>query len=65
MIQKFSKSETVKGSFKGISIHEGIFLDDETGETIDLVQKLTNLFGGEDVVFDLSATLKTDEELDI
>lgn len=65
MTTKFSKSETIKGLFKGLTIHSGKFLDDETGEAVDLIQKLTSLFDGEDVVFDLSATQKTDEELDI
>ncbi len=58
---KFTKTETIKGAYKGIAARNGQFFDEATGEIVDLAGELENIFG--DAPFDLTITLKTDEEL--
>ena len=64
MTLKSTTSKTTKSIIKDIMIHEGSFVDDESGEEIDLADYFSKVFGAE-VPFTISATLKEDEELDI
>lgn len=56
--------DTTKRDFKikGASIVNGEFYDES--EKKDLVELLTKTFG-ENAFFDISATLKTDEDIDV
>lgn len=56
--------DTTKRDFKikGASIVNGEFYDES--EKKDLVELLTKTFG-ENTFFDISATLKTDEDIDV
>lgn len=58
---KFTKTETIKGNYKGIGVRNGEFVDEATGEVIDLAGELESVYG--DMPFDLTITLKTDEEI--
>ena len=58
---KFTKTETIKGTYKGIGVRNGQFFDEATGEMIELAKELELVYG--DMPFDLAITLKTDEEL--
>ena len=64
-MNKFGKkTETIKGTVKGIVIHDGMIMDEDSGELVELAKFFKNLFG-EDTPFDLSVTLKSDEEIDV
>lgn len=58
---KFVKTKTIKGTYKGIIARNGQFVDEATGEVIELAKELEAIY--EDMPFDLNITLKTDEEL--
>lgn len=58
---KFTKTKTIKGTYKDIIIQDGQFADEETGEIIDLVGELHKIYG--DMAFDITTNLKIDEEL--
>ena len=60
----FKKSSSIKGVFKGIVIHEGMFMSEETGELVEVAQILARAYG-EDTPFDIMTTLKIDEDLDV
>ena len=45
---KFKKSSNISGKFKGILIHEGMFMDEETGEAVDLIGQLEKAYGDHD-----------------
>jgi len=61
---QFKKTSTTKGSFKGLVIHEGMFMDEETGEVVNVIDLISKAYG-DDIVFDLTTTLKIDEDLDV
>ena len=61
---QFKKTSTTKGSFKGLVIHEGMLMDEETGEVVNVIDLISKVYG-EDTVFDLTTTLKIDEDLDV
>ncbi len=58
---KFTKTETIKGTYKGIGVRNGQFFYEATGEVVDLAAELEAVYG--DLPFDLNIALKTDEEL--
>ena len=58
---KFTKTKNIKGVYKNVVINEGQFVDEDTGEIIDLASQLKDVYG--EAAFDLTTTLKIDEEL--
>ena len=60
---QFKKSRTLKGTFKNVIIHEGVLMDEETGEAIDFISILSEVYGAN--AFDIATTLKTDEDIDV
>lgn len=58
---KFTKTKNIKGVYKSVVINEGQFVDEETGEVLDVVGQLRDVYG--DNAFDITTTLKIDEEL--
>ena len=58
---KFSKSTTTKGTIKGIATNGDVFMDDETGELIDLAAILYSVYG--DRAIDISTSMKFDDEV--
>lgn len=60
---QFKKSRTLKGTFKNVVIHEGALLDEDTGEAIDFINILSEVYG--ENAFDITTSLKTDEDIDI
>lgn len=58
---KFTKTKTIKGTYKGVVIQDGQFADEETGELINLAEELQKVYG--DLSFDITTNLKIDEEL--
>lgn len=58
---KFTKTRTIKGTYKSVVIQDGQFVDEETGEVIDLVSQLEDVYG--EATFDITTNLKIDEEL--
>lgn len=58
----FTKSTTTKGKFKDIiACPDGTFVDDESGEIIQLAQLLYEKYG--DSPIEIITTLKVDEEV--
>lgn len=55
---KFNKSNTITGTMKNICVVNGMFVDDETGEVVDLVSMLQQVFG--DNPFDMKVSRKSD-----
>ena len=55
---KFNKSNTITGTMKNICVVNGMFVDDETGEVVDLVSMLQQVFG--DSPFDMKVSRKSD-----
>lgn len=55
---KFSKSNTITGTMKNICVINGMFVDDETGEVVDLISLLQQEFG--DQPFDMKVSRKSD-----
>lgn len=60
---QFKKSRTLKGTFKNVVIYEGALLDEDTGEAIDFINILFEVYG--ENAFDITTSLKTDEDIDI
>ena len=58
---KFSKTTTTKGMIKNILIQERNFVDEETGEIVDLIDLLNPIYGCRP--FDISTSAKDEEEL--
>ena len=58
---KFTKTRTIKGNYKGIVIQDGQFVNEESGEVIDLAEELQSVYG--EFAFDITTNLKIDEEL--
>jgi len=57
----FKKQTTYTGKLKQLKIFDGNFVD-ESGEVINLVEILANVYG--DMAFDLSTTSKSEEDID-
>lgn len=57
----FKKQTTYAGKLKQLRIFDGNFVD-EAGETINLIEILSNVYG--DMAFDLSTTAKSEEDID-
>lgn len=58
----FQKTTTTKGKFKNIiACEDGTFMDDESGELIDLVTILHEKYGNSP--FELVTSLKEDEDI--
>lgn len=57
----FKKTTSTSGKIKNVVVHEGSFVDEETGDVIDLVKILGDVYG--DQPFDLSASAKVELEL--
>ena len=55
---KFNKSNNIVGTMKGVRVAYGAFIDDETGEAIDLAAQLEQVFGDEP--FDMKVSRKSD-----
>lgn len=60
---QFKKTSNISGKIKGLMIHDGVFINAETGERIDVVKQLQSVYGDE--TFDLSTSLKIDEDIDV
>lgn len=60
---QFKKSRTLKGMFKNVVIHEGMLMDEGTGEAVDFIKILHEVYG--ENPFDITTSLKTDEDIDI
>lgn len=58
---KFSKSGTVTGKLKFLAVNDGIFVDAETGEQIDLARIIESVVGTEP--FDMTLTQKSDTDI--
>lgn len=56
----FIKSTTLKGKYKNIIVTEDGFMDDETGESIDVINELHSIYG--DNPIEIVTTLKTEED---
>lgn len=59
----FKKSTSIAGKFKGIATDGHDFFDFETGEHLDLAKIFYDQYMN--TPFDLSSTVKQDEELDV
>jgi len=57
---KFTKTNSINGTIKGICVHNGCFMDDETGEIINLAEILEQQYG--DLAFDIKTSRKDDSE---
>ena len=57
------KSTSISGKFKNIMIHEGSFVDADTSEIVDIIGILEKAYG--DNSFDISTSMKEDEDIDI
>jgi len=57
---KFTKSVSLKGKYKGIIATEEGFMDDETGEAVDLCKELHSIYG--DTPIELTTNYKSDED---
>jgi len=58
----FTKNTVTKGKFKSIiACEDGTFMDDESGETIDLGKILFEKYGT--TPFELTTSLKVDEDV--
>ncbi len=57
----FTRNTVTKGKYKGIVATEDGFMDDETGEAIDLAKQLHEVYG--DYPFELVTSYKTDEDV--
>lgn len=64
MTKQFKKSNSVNGKLKGICVHEGIFMDAESGEQVDVADLIARAVG-EDTEVDISVSVKTDEDIDV
>lgn len=60
---QFKKSRTLKGTFKNVVINEGMLMDEETGEAIDIVSILSQVYGSN--AFDITTSLKADEDINV
>lgn len=58
----FKRTSAINGKFKDIAIVNGKFVDTETGEEIDVIGILNNVFHGN--TFTLSASYKADEDIE-
>lgn len=59
---QFKRSTTINGKYKSVVIIDGDLCDYETGEQIDLVSQLFNVYG--DQPFSITTTSKIDIDLD-
>lgn len=58
----FTKNTVTKGKFKSIiACEDGTFMDDESGQTVELAKLLYQTYG--DSPFELTTTLKVDEDV--
>lgn len=62
MAVAIKKTNGVKGKFKGIMVKDGKFIDNETGELVDVAAIAQRCMGEQP--FDLSISVKSVEELD-
>lgn len=60
----FKKSSSITGKIKGVVVHEGTLMYEESGEICNFIEMLTKAYG-EDTVIDISTSQKTDEDIDI
>ena len=60
---QFKKSRTLKGTFKNVVVHEGMLIDEDSGEAINFIDILQEAYG--ENAFDIITSLKTDEDIDI
>lgn len=58
---KFNKVETVKGKFAGVVVKDNELVDAETGEVIDIIKILGQIYNDDE--FDISTSSKNDVEL--
>ena len=58
----FKRITNTSGKYKQIVVHEGKFVDNETGDQIDIADEIAKSIG-EDIPVDISVSMKTDEEL--
>lgn len=58
---KFNKVETVKGKFTGVVVKDNELVDAETGEVIDIIKILGQIYNDDE--FDISTSSKNDVEL--
>lgn len=58
----FKKNITTSGTFKNISVCDGLFIDVETGEEIEVSKILEEVYGSGQA-FELSVKQKTENEI--
>ena len=58
----FKKSTSISGKFKYMTAAEGKFINPETGEEVPVAELIEESIGSEP--FDLSVSLKTEEDID-
>lgn len=56
----FTKNTTLKGKYKNIIVTEDGFMDDETGEAVNVISELHSIYGNAPI--EIVTTLKTEEE---
>ena len=61
MAAVFKKSITTQGKFKNLVVRDGSFVDDETGEIINVAKIIESAMG--EVPFDLSVSQKTEDDV--
>ncbi len=61
-MKTFTKNTITKGKYRAIiACDDGTFIDDETGEEIELAKELYQKYGS--TPFELTASLKVNEEI--
>lgn len=58
----FKKTTSVSGSFKNLIVQDGKFVDEESGEIIDVAGILANVYGSN--AFELKTSFKSDMALE-
>lgn len=63
MTKKFNKSVAITGKISGILVSNGVFVDADTGEVVDIVKIFESVFGENE--FCITAKLSDKSELDV
>lgn len=58
----FKRSTSLSGKFKGVIVKDGMFIDCETSEVIDVAAILEKVYGNNPI--DITTSYKADEELE-
>lgn len=60
---KFNRNTTTSGKITKVQVNNGLFIDYETGEVLDVARIFETIYGNN--VFDISVKLAEKEELDV